>query len=137
MKECKSEERIRIMKTKLYISILFCTIAVSTWAQTYKNSYTPSAQQEYEAIQSQQIMQVNAHEGTIYEPFSNTTPSEQSVVGAAQTTSNGPHRAKKDFDTGGDTGQSDESPLGDAALPLMLFAIAFGGVIALRRRREA
>ena len=122
------------MKTKLYISILFCTIAVSTWAQTYKNSYTPSAQQEYEAIQSQQIMQVNAHEGTIYEPFSNTTPSEQSVVGAAQTTSNGPHRAKKDFDTGGDANQG-PSPIGDAVLPLMLMAVAFGGVVYFRRRK--
>ncbi|MBR4499853.1 MAG: hypothetical protein IKP11_04865 [Paludibacteraceae bacterium] len=122
------------MKAKLYISILFCTIAVSTWAQTYKNSYTPSAQQEYEAIQSQQIMQVNAHEGTIYEPFSNTTPSEQSVVGAAQTTSNGPHRAKKDFDTGGDANQG-PSPIGDAVLPLMLMAVAFGGVVYFRRRK--
>ena len=122
------------MKAKLYISILFCTIAVSTWAQTYKNSYTPSAQQEYEAIQSQQIMQVNAHEGTIYEPFSNTTPSEQSVVGAAQTTSNGPHRAKKDFDTGGDSGQG-PSPIGDAMVPLMLMAVAFGGVVYFRRRK--
>lgn len=122
------------MKTKLYISILFCTIAVSTWAQTYKNSYTPSAQQEYEAIQSQQIMQVNAHEGTIYEPFSNTTPSEQSVVGAAQTTSNGPHRAKKDFDTGGDANQG-PSPIGDAMVPLMLCALAFCGVVYFRRRK--
>ena len=122
------------MKAKLYISILFCTIAVSTWAQTYKNSYTPSAQQEYEAIQSQQIMLVNAHEGTIYEPFSNTTPSEQSVVGAAQTTSNGPHRAKKDFDTGGDANQG-PSPIGDAMVPLMLMAVAFGGVVYFRRKR--
>lgn len=122
------------MKAKLYISILFCTIAVSTWAQTYKNSYTPSAQQEYEAIQSQQIMQVNAHEGTIYEPFSNTTPSEQSVVGAAQTTSNGPHRAKKDFDTGGEANQG-PSPVGDAMVPLMLMAVAFCGVVYSRRRK--
>lgn len=123
------------MKTKLYISILFCTIAVSTWAQTYKNSYTPSAQQEYEAIHSQQIMQVNAHEGTIYEPFSSTTPSEQSVVGTAQAPSSGPNRAKQ-FDIGGDAGQG-PSPIGDAVLPLMLFAVAFGGVIALRRKRSA
>ncbi len=125
------------MKTKLYISILFCIVAVSTWAQTYRNTYTPSEPREYEVIQSQQIMKTGAHDGTIYEPFSSTTPSEQSVIGAAQTTSNGPHRAKRDFDTPGEENQSNEFPLGDAALPLMLFAVAFGGVIAFRRKRSA
>lgn len=125
------------MRTKLSISILFCIVAVSTWAQTYRNTYTPSEPREYEVIQSQQILKTGAHEGTIYEPFSSTTPSEQSAVGAAQATSNGPHRAKKDFDTGGETGRADEFPLGDAMWPLMLFALAFGGVVAFRRRREA
>ena len=125
------------MRTKLSISILFCIIAVSTWAQTYKNTYTPSVQQEQEVIQSQQIMTTSAHGGTIYEPFSNTTPSEQSAVGAAQATSNGPHRAKKDFDIGGDTGQSDEFPLGDAMWPLMLCAVAFAAGVAVRRRKKA
>lgn len=123
------------MKTKLYISILFCIVAVSTWAQTYRNTYTPSEPREYEVIQSQQIMKTGAHEGTIYEPFSGTTPSEQSVVGTAQAPSSGPNRAKQ-FDIGGDAGQG-PSPIGDAALPLMLFAVAFGGVIALRRKRAA
>ena len=124
------------MRTKLYISILFCIIAISTWAQTYNNTYAPSAQQEYEAIQSQQIMQANVHEGTIYEPFSTTTPSEQSAVGAAQSNSSTPHRARKGFDTGGETGRADEYPLGDGMWPLMLCAVIFGGVIAFRRKKK-
>lgn len=44
---------------------------------------------------------------------------------------NGPRRA---FDTGGETGQSTESPIGDAMIPLMLMAVAFGGYITLRRK---
>ena len=40
------------------------------------------------------------------------------------------------FDTGADTGQSTESPIGDALLPLLLFAAAFIGVIYLRRKRQ-
>jgi hypothetical protein len=110
------------MKTRLYISILFCLLAMNTWAQTYKNTYTPknTKQQEVGAIQSQQIMQTSVHAGTIYEPFSNAAPSEQSFVGAAQPTSNGPHRARKDFDVGGETGQSTESPVGNTPWLLML-----------------
>ena len=44
----------------------------------------------------------------------------------------GPRRV---FDTGGETGKSTESPIGDAVLPLMLMAFAFGGYIAIKRRR--
>lgn len=43
----------------------------------------------------------------------------------------------QDMETAGDTGQSDQSPLGDAVLPMLLFAAAFCGVIAFRRRRAA
>ena len=39
------------------------------------------------------------------------------------------------FDKGADTGQSSESPIGDAVLPLILMALAFGGFIAIRRRK--
>ena len=50
---------------------------------------------------------------------------------------NGPHKAKKTVDDETDPGIGNPgSPLGDALLPLMLCAVAFGGYIALRRRRE-
>ena len=48
----------------------------------------------------------------------------------------GPNRAKRGFDTGGDAGQG-PSPVGDAVLPLMLMALAFGGFIAFKRRKQA
>ena len=125
------------MKTKLYISILFCLVAVSSWAQTFKNTYTPSANaQEYETFKSPQAMQTTAHEGTIYEPFSSTTPSDQSMVGEAQNSAGRPGQIRRGFDIGGDTGQG-PSPIGDAVLPLMLCALVFCGVIALRRKRVA
>ena len=119
------------MRTKIVIIALLSVVTVAVNAQTYKNTYTPSAQPEYGVIQSQQIMSTNAHEGTIYEPFSNSTPSEQSSVGASQTSPAGPNRGKK-FDTGGDSGQG-PSPVGEPWV-LAVFALAFGGVIALRRR---
>ena len=126
------------MKTKLYISILFCLVAVSSWAQTFKNTYTPSANaQEYETFKSPQAMQTTAHDGTIYEPFSSTTPSDQSAVGEAQNSGYRPGQIRRDFDTGAETGQSEEFPIGDAMLPLMLCALVFCGVIALRRKRAA
>ena len=126
------------MKTKLYISILFCLVAVSSWAQTFKNTYTPSGNaQEYEAFKSPQIMQTSAHEGTIYEPFSSATPSDQSAVAEGQNSAGRPGQIRRGFDTGAETGQSTEFPLGDAMLPLMLCALVFCGVIALRRKRVA
>ena len=48
--------------------------------------------------------------------------------------SSGPRRG---FDLGGDTKPSEQSPIGDAVLPMLLCAAVFCGVIALRRKRSA
>ena len=123
------------MKTKLYISILFCLVAVSSWAQTFKNTYTPSGTpQEYEAFKSPQIMQTNAHEGTIYEPFSSATPSDQSAVAEGQNSAGRPGQIRRGFDIGGDTPPG-PSPIGDAVLPLVLMALTFAGVVYFRKRK--
>ena len=117
-------------KIFVMIAILSVVTIVAT-AQTY------SPRVDNGAIQSQQLMPTGAYDGTVYEPFSTTTPSEQSTVGASHAPA-GPRRASSYedlFDYGGDTGQSTESPIGDAVVPLMLMAAAFAGVIALRRRR--
>lgn len=123
------------MKTRVYIIALLSVVTVVVNAQTYKNTYTPSGQQEQVAIQSQQIMHANVHEGTIYEPFSNTTPSEQSVVGASYTSQSGPRRSKENPSDPGVTDDT-SSPLGEPWV-LAVFALAFGGIVFLRRRREA
>lgn len=54
------------------------------------------------------------------------------TAGSAAKAPGGPRRAG--FDTGGDTPPG-PSPIGDAVLPLMLMAVAFGGVVYLRRRQ--
>ena len=46
----------------------------------------------------------------------------------------GPRRGKENPGEVGYTGEQG-SPIGDAVLPLMLMAIAFGGYIAIRRRK--
>ena len=48
-----------------------------------------------------------------------------------------PSGPRRGFDVGAETGQSDEFPIGDAVLPMMLCAAVFCGVIALRRKRSA
>ena len=71
--------------------------------------------------------QVTAVGATDVNDMATTTETNQSQP-------KGPNRAKK-FDTGGESGQSSEPPVGDAVLPLMVMAFVFCGVIALRRKR--
>ncbi len=134
MKELKNErmkKRIRIMRTKLIIIALLSAITISASTQQYSPASVTDP-----AIQSQQIMSGSAYNGTVYEPFSNSVPSEQSAVGSSYTPTSRPRRSKENP---GDPGITDDdaSPIGDATLPLMLCALAFGGVVAFRRRREA
>ena len=71
--------------------------------------------------------QVTAVGATDVNDMATTTETNQSQP-------KGPNRAKK-FDTGGESGQASEYPIGDAVLPLMVMAFVFCGVIALRRKR--
>ena len=92
-------------------------------------------------FQSHQIMGGNAmYQGTVYEPFSSTTPAEQSYSPAKAP--GGPRRTSISGDDEGwtetpDVGGTDLSPIGDALCPLLLFAAMFCGIIALRRKRSA
>ena len=119
-------------KVKVLIVVI---LSVVTSVATAQNFGTVSAEQT--AIQSQQIMNGGAYNGTVYEPFGSTTPSEQSTVGSSQNgpaySPGGPNR----FPKPGETGQSEESPIGDAMWPMLICAAVFCGVIALRRKRSA
>ena len=42
-----------------------------------------------------------------------------------------------EFNTGGETGQSEQFPLGDAMWPLLLMAVLYGGWCLMRRRSKA
>ena len=118
------------MKTRIYIITLLSVIAVAVNAQTFQ-----PATIDNNVFQSHQILQTGSnYTGQVYEPFSSTTPSEQSAVGASSSPAKvtGPRKA---FDTGGESGRSEESPIGDAMLPLMTFALLACGVIYFRRKR--
>ena len=71
--------------------------------------------------------QVNAVGATTVGEMATTTESYSPAKA-----SSGPRRV---FDLGGDTKPSEQSPIGDAVLPLLFLSLAFCGVIYLRRRR--
>ena len=91
------------------------------------------AQQDF---QSHQIISSGANfNGTVYEPFDNTMPSEQSVVGASHSPNKAPSGPRRSFGKPDEIGQSTDSPVGEPWV-LLAFAAAFAAGIALRRRKR-
>ncbi len=113
------------------IIVILSAVVLAGTAQNHTTSQVNDP-----AFESQQIMQSGSnYGGQVYEPFDNTTPSEQnSVVGEQGNGSKPKGHVRKGFDIGGDAGQG-PSPIGDAVLPLLLCALAFSFVIARRRKR--
>lgn len=113
--------------------VVLSVVTIVATAQTYK----PLT--EKQAMENHQVMMTgNAYNGTVYEPFSSTTPSEQSAVGASYSPAKGSGPRKLEgFNNATDTGQSGESPIGDAVLPLMLFAGAFLCMRVFLKRKRA
>ena len=118
-----------IMKRNIVLLTVFLSMAtLAVYAQPFTPTQAPQV-----AMQSQQIMQNGQnHDGTIYAPFDNTMPSEQS---------SGPNKAPgkgggnpKTFLGGPETGQG-PSPVGEPWV-LAIFALAFAGVVALRKRKN-
>ncbi len=118
------------------IVMIIAILSVVTLVATAQN-YTP--QTNNQAIQSHQIMQKGAmYQGTVYEPFGSSSPSDYHPVAGGQETSSGRNgHIRKGFDTGAEYGRPDEYPLGDGLWPLLLCALAFGFVIARRRKKRA
>ena len=119
-----------IMKRNIVLPTVFLSMAtLAVYAQPFTPTQTPQV-----AMQSQQIMQNGQnHDGTIYAPFDNTMPSEQS---------SGPNKAPgkgggnpKTFIGGPETGQG-PSPVGEPWV-LAIFALAFAGVVALRKTKKS
>ena len=117
------------MRKIFMMMVMLSVVTVVATAQFQRPGQTDN-----QVFQSQQVMQPGVYEGTVYEPFSEVTPSEQSAVGASYSPANAPGQ-RRSFDHGAETGQSDEFPLGDALLPLTLLALAFSAFLHLRRRK--
>ena len=121
------------MKTRIYIIIICSFVTMSAYADMtqYNKSF---GQSDYDEMTSDRaVMNSTRYSSPIYEPFSSTTPSEQTEIGSGQSKPNG--HIRKGFDVGGDAGQG-PSPIGDAVVPMVVLALAFGGVIYLRRRKN-
>lgn len=125
------------MKTRIYIIIICSFVTMSAYADMtqYNKSF---GQTDYDEMTSDRaVMNSTRYSSPIYEPFSGTTPSELSEVGSNNSGNSGKGHIRRGFDTPTDPGdQSDESPIGDAVVPMMVLALAFGEVIYLRRRKN-
>ena len=122
------------MRNILNIIIICCLATVSAHADMtqYNKSF---GQTDYDEMTSDRVV-INStrYSSPIYEPFSPTTPSELSEVGA----NSGSHKGhiRKGL-IGGPEDEPGPSPIGDAVLPLLALALAFGAVIYFRRKRIA
>ena len=121
------------MRNILNIIIICSFVTMSAHADMRQGS-SSFGQSDYNEMTSSGWAVSPRYSSPIYEPFSNTLPSEQTEM-----TSSGVHKAgpRKAFDTPDEPGQSDESPIGDALFPLLALALAFCGAIFLRRKRRA
>jgi len=123
------------MRNILSIIIICCLATMSAHADMtqYNKSF---GQTDYDEMTSDRaVMNSTRYSSPIYEPFTNSVPSDQTEVGAEQSSSHKGH-IRRGFINPSDPGDpSNDSPIGDAVLPLLALALAFAGVIALRRRR--
>ena len=123
------------MKSILNIIIICLVATVSANAQMATSRY---AYDQTDAVVSpQSVTTTPRYSSPIYEPFTNSVPSDQTEVGAEQS---GAHKGRIRTSLGGhtDPGEKDPaSPIGDALLPLLALALAFGSATYLRRKRIA
>ena len=121
------------MRNILNIIIICLVATVSANAQMATSRY---AYGQTDAIVSpQSVTTTPRYSSPIYEPFSNSVPSDQTEVGAEQSSSHKGHIRKGLI--GGPEDDPGPSPIGDALLPLLALALAFGAVIYFRRKRIA
>lgn len=130
---------------KTIILIVFVALAALVSAQYHSYSATnrPSGQEQSFAGTATYGSPVGTHIGsytgsytmpttTIYEPFSNETPSSGM----------GPNRAPGEPGVTGDQQTYDDptinpNPIGDAVLPLILLSLFYAGIMMTRRRKRA
>ena len=111
------------MKRIVMIIMAAVLVALPTMAQQQQWQSTSTMQPSGSSL-APQVTAVGA-----------TSVNDMATTTTAPAHISGPRRDKE-----GNTGfgeWEEGSPIGDALLPLMLMALAFGGVIALRRKRSA
>ena len=119
------------MKNKISYII---TALLLTIGSAYTQAETPyfQAQPETLPMQNAQVKSTTGYSGTVYAPFDASAPSEQSEANANQAP--GRPGKVKTFIGGSETNQG-PSPIGEPWV-LAIFALAFAGVVALRKRKN-
>ena len=112
------------MKKILFV-LLAALVALPTMAQKFKEQDPQKVQFQSTSAMAPVNSQYSAQpmlneDGTAYNPAASAAPSR-------------PRRTESN--PGTPPSEGDELPVGDAVLPLMLMALAFCGVIYLRRRK--
>ena len=122
------------MKNILNIIIICCFATMSASAQLTTSRY---AYGQVDAIVNQpSVTTTPRYSSPIYEPFTNSVPSDQTEVGAEQS---GSHKGRIRNSLGGhtDPGEKDPaSPIGDALLPLIMALAVYCAVRVYRRKRK-
>lgn len=117
--------------------IIICSMAtMSAFAQMNQGNKA-FGQTDYDEMTSNRaIMNSPRYSSPIYEPFSNTTPSEQTEIGSEQTSHKG--HIRRGFEGNTDPGITDDesSPIGDAVVPLIMALAVYCAVRVYRRKRR-
>ena len=124
------------LKNKISYIITFIFLSIG-FAYTQAEPLYPSAQLEPQPMQNAQVMPTTGYNGTVYAPFDASAPSEQSEV--EENSGSRPRGGIKrggNFNYGTEYGQSNESPIGEPWV-LAIFALAFAGVLALRKTKKS
>ena len=128
-----------VLKCALFL--IFFTVGISSYAQSY-NNWSESNRTGGATQSSSSVMQGGtsraAYQGTVYEPFNDTPPSESATDGPSKISSrqNSWGGSGMGDQTGDDAGHRDpNSPIGEAWV-MLLFAAA-AAVITYRKRISA
>ena len=123
------------MKNILNIIIICLVATVNANAQVVTSRY--ASYDRVDAVVNQPgVTATPRYSSPIYEPFSNTLPSEQTEMTSTGVHKGGPRKSKEGNTDPGIT-DDPNSPIGDALLPLLALALAFGAVTYFRRKRLA
>ena len=115
---------------RIFIFISLLVSFACMHAQSYANRTVSDADDV--VVRSRAIMSSGSmYSSRVYEPFSNSAPSEYTASTSAAHAPGGPRRLGGGTDPGS---QSEQSPIGEPWI-LLAFAIAFGGIIAYRKKR--
>ena len=120
------------LKNKISYIITFIFLSIG-FAYTQAEPLYPSAKLEPQPMQNAQVMPTTGYNGTVYAPFDASAPSEQSEANANQAP--GRPGKVKTFIGGGEANQG-PSPIGEPWV-LAIFALAFAGVVALRKTKKS